>query len=81
MKRLALPLALLLIAAAAPLPSKRATLWWDDIRAIADDSTEGRETGSPGHLKAAAHVIARFKAIGARNLPASKPGAFTVITN
>jgi len=61
MKRFLLPLALILAAAE---PADRATLWWDDIRAIADDSTQGRETGSPGYLKAADHVIARFKAIG-----------------
>ncbi len=45
MKRLALPLGLLLTAAA---PADRAVLWWADISAIADDRTQGRETGSPG---------------------------------
>ena len=73
MKRPALPLALLFLLAAAA-PADRATRWWDDISAIADDSTQGRETGSPGYLKAADHVIARFKAIGLR--PAGVDGFF-----
>lgn len=58
-----------LAAAAAPAtaqPSRaaRAQAWWADISAIADDSTEGRLTGSPGYLKAAAYVEGRFKVLG-----------------
>ncbi len=47
----------------APL-SPQAQQWWADIAAIADDSTEGRLTGSAGYLRAADHVIARFRALG-----------------
>lgn len=51
-------------AAARPTPAARAQAWWADIAAIADDSTEGRLTGSPGYLKAAAYVERRFRALG-----------------
>ncbi len=51
-------------AAAQPAPSARAQAWWADIAAIADDSTEGRQTGSPGYLRAAEYVEGRFKALG-----------------
>jgi Zn-dependent M28 family amino/carboxypeptidase len=47
---------------APPAPvSAAAAQWWADIAAIADDSTEGRLTGSAGYLRAADYVIARFK--------------------
>jgi Zn-dependent M28 family amino/carboxypeptidase len=52
---------------AAPAPEKLSTeakQWWADISAIADDSTEGRQTGSPGYLRAADYVMSRFKAEG-----------------
>jgi Peptidase family M28 len=53
-------------AAAAPqaTSSSPATQWWADITALAADDMEGRETGSPGYLRAAGYVIARFKAEG-----------------
>ena len=27
--------------------------WWDHVKVLADDNMEGRDTGSPGHLRAA----------------------------
>jgi Zn-dependent M28 family amino/carboxypeptidase len=52
-------------AAAAPeATSREAAQWWADIAAIADDSTEGRLTGSRGYLRAADYVMSRFKAEG-----------------
>ena len=51
------------LAAVAPeTPSREAGQWWTDIAAIADDSTEGRLTGSRGYLRAADYVMSRFKA-------------------
>jgi len=44
--------------------SPAAAQWWADISALADDSNEGRLTGSAGYLRAADYVIARFKAEG-----------------
>ncbi|WP_132998613.1 M28 family peptidase [Luteimonas arsenica] len=36
----------------------------DDVRALADDRMQGRETGTPGHELAAEHVAARFADAG-----------------
>jgi Zn-dependent M28 family amino/carboxypeptidase len=41
-----------------------ATQWWADVSALASDSMEGRQTGSPGYDRAAAYVISRVKAEG-----------------
>src|SRR6202789_2284105 len=50
--------------ASADSVSKPAAQWWADITALAGDSTEGRETGSSGYMRAAEYVISRFKAEG-----------------
>jgi hypothetical protein len=57
--------------------SPAAAQWWADIAAIADDSNEGRLTGSAGYLRAADYVIARFKAEGLQ--PAGTDGFFQPI--
>jgi Zn-dependent M28 family amino/carboxypeptidase len=70
-------LALLLAATAAQAAepvSPRAAAWWSDIKAIADDRTEGRLTGSPGYNLAADYVISRFKALSLK--PAGDKGGF-----
>src|SRR5580692_6553628 len=51
-------------ASSAESLSKPAAQWWTDITALAGDSTEGRETGSSGYMRAAEYVISRFKAEG-----------------
>src|SRR5271169_5694163 len=51
-------------AASADSLSKPAAQWWADITMLAGDSTEGRETGSSGYMRAAEYVISRFKAEG-----------------
>lgn len=51
-------------ALAAGRLSPRAQAWWNDIKVIADDKTEGRQTGSHGYMLAADYVISRFKAEG-----------------
>jgi hypothetical protein len=40
--------------------------WWAHVRFLADDALEGRDTGSPGHRKAAEYVAARFREAGLR---------------
>ena len=55
--------------------SARAQSWWADIVAIADDRNEGRQTGSPGYLRAADYVIGRFRQEGL--IPAGERGGFT----
>lgn len=48
----------LLAAAAAPQDLEK------DVRALADESCEGRETGAPGEEKAARHIVAQFRQAG-----------------
>jgi hypothetical protein len=50
--------------ASADSLSRPAAQWWADITALAGDSTEGRETGSSGYMRAADYVISRFEAEG-----------------
>jgi Zn-dependent M28 family amino/carboxypeptidase len=38
--------------------------WWAHVRYLADDKLEGRLTGSPGYLEAAAYVARRFQEFG-----------------
>jgi hypothetical protein len=38
--------------------------WWSHVRFLAGDALEGRDTGSPGHHKAAEYVAARFAEAG-----------------
>ncbi len=35
--------------------------WWKHVRILADDSFEGRDTGSEGHRKAAEYVVQEFE--------------------
>jgi Zn-dependent M28 family amino/carboxypeptidase len=75
---LLLPLLLASTAATASPPpsalSPRALAWWQDIRVLADDNTEGRLTGSAGYLRAAEYVERRFKAEGLA--PAGEAGSY-----
>jgi Zn-dependent M28 family amino/carboxypeptidase len=41
-----------------------ATRWWSHVEALANDGMEGRDTGSPGHKRAAEYVAAQFKKSG-----------------
>jgi Zn-dependent M28 family amino/carboxypeptidase len=64
MKRF-LALAFLTLAATAVAAedlTPRAQRWWDDIKVLANDSMEGRQTGSQGYMRAAEFVIERFHA-------------------
>jgi len=38
--------------------------WWAHVRYLADDTLQGRLTGSPGYVAAAAYVAERFKEYG-----------------
>ena len=38
--------------------------WWAHVEALANDGMEGRNTGSPGHKRAAEYVAAQFKSAG-----------------
>jgi hypothetical protein len=38
--------------------------WWSHVEVLANDGMEGRNTGSPGHRRAADYVAAQFKQAG-----------------
>src|SRR5271165_5167182 len=46
--------------------------WWSHVAFLADDALEGRDTGSPGHRKAAEYVAKEFEKLGLR--PAGTAG-------
>jgi hypothetical protein len=46
--------------------------WWSHVAFLADDALEGRDTGSPGHRKAADYVAKEFEKLGLR--PAGTDG-------
>ncbi len=46
--------------------------WWAHIAFLADDKLGGRDTGSPGHRRAAEYVAAEFKRAGLK--PAGTKG-------
>ena len=48
--------------------------WWSHVEALANDGMEGRNTGSPGHKRAAEYVAAHFKKAGLE--PAGTDGFF-----
>jgi len=41
--------------------------WWEDVKVLADDKLEGRETGSPGLHLAQEYVIGQLKALGVKS--------------
>lgn len=51
------------VAFAKP-PSQAAQRWWSHVEVLGADDMEGRDTGSPGHQKAAEYVAAQFKQLG-----------------
>jgi Zn-dependent M28 family amino/carboxypeptidase len=43
---------------------KEGDRWWSHIQVLADDNMEGRNTGSPGHLRAARFLAGEFEHAG-----------------
>jgi Zn-dependent M28 family amino/carboxypeptidase len=77
--RLFLFLPLLSLAACATTTqpvsqAERAERWWSDVAALADDSMEGRLTGTPAYQRSADYVVAQARAIGLQ--PAGSEGFF-----
>ena len=60
--------AITLFAATAPGGAR----WWSHVEFLASDKLEGRNTGSPGHKKAAEYVAAQFERNGLK--PAGEQG-------
>ena len=75
--------AVCLLLAAAAVAQKPAKLlfdgktWWDHVKVVADDSMEGRETGSLGLRKAEAYAVEQLKRAGLE--PAGSDGFFQSI--
>jgi Zn-dependent M28 family amino/carboxypeptidase len=63
---LCLALAFLCGLASAQYPDWNALgkAWWSHVEYLADDSLEGRDTGSPGFEKAAAYMVDQFRGAG-----------------
>jgi hypothetical protein len=55
--------ALVVFAAPADIDTE-AERWWKHVEYLASDALEGRNTGSPGHRKAAEYVAAEFERAG-----------------
>src|SRR5437667_6488900 len=51
-------------AAASVVSDADADRWWSYVKVLADDSMEGRNTGSAGHKRAAEYVAAQFEIAG-----------------
>jgi Zn-dependent M28 family amino/carboxypeptidase len=62
----------LLTAASAPDFNALGKHWWAHIEYLASDDLQGRNTGSPGHLKAARYVAGEFERFGLK--PAGTSG-------
>lgn len=66
---MAAPVALLIASGAGAQPTDPDTrAWWDITTALSNDGMEGRDTGSPGHERAAKLVAARFERAGLKPL-------------
>lgn len=65
-----------IVANAAPTNTDeaRGKIWWSHVQVLADDSMQGRLTGSPGYMKAAEYVVSQFKSFGLQ--PAGVNGSF-----
>ena len=46
--------------------------WWDDVKQLASDDLQGRQTGSEGYRKAVQYVVDEFREVGAE--PAGTDG-------
>lgn len=47
-----------------PADQSAGQAWWAHVKALADDSMQGRLTGSEGYLRAARYVVSQFDAAG-----------------
>jgi hypothetical protein len=77
MKRLSFVVLLLFITPVVDAKSD-AERWWAHIAYLADDSLQGRETGSEGHHKAADYVADQFKKAGLK--PGGTNGYFQPVS-
>jgi Zn-dependent M28 family amino/carboxypeptidase len=74
---LVLPVALHAQASSASTPFNGNT-WWNHVKFLADDSLEGRDTGSEGLRKAQAYAVEQFKRAGLE--PAGTDGFYQPVS-
>ncbi len=67
-------LTLIPLAVAQQTPTPAAAPWWNETTALANDSMEGRDTGTEAYERAAKYVAAKFAASGLK--PAGDIGTF-----
>jgi Zn-dependent M28 family amino/carboxypeptidase len=81
-KQLVVPLLLFPIMLCAQTPTATShfdgTSWWTRVKFLADDSLEGRETGSDGLRKAEAYAVEQFQKAGLE--PAGSSGFYQSIS-
>ena len=81
-ERLIIALSLLAAGLTAADLTKEGNRWWSRIQVVADDNMEGRNTGSPGYLRAAQYVAGEFERAGLKPAGANssyfQPVKFTV---
>ncbi len=63
MKRAGLAIAVAIVVASATAAAD-GNSWWKHIEFLADDALLGRDTGSPGHKRAADYVAEEFRKSG-----------------
>jgi Zn-dependent M28 family amino/carboxypeptidase len=73
MRRMLLVAVLAMLAGTIGLRAD-AKRWWSHVEALANDGMEGRNTGSPGHKRAADYVAAQFQKDGLE--PAGANGGY-----
>ena len=58
-------------------PNDATRRWWSHVQALANDSLEGRDTGSEGYRQAARYVVAQFEGAGLK--PAGENGFYQTV--
>ncbi len=61
----------------ATQPDSATRRWWAHVTALANDSLQGRDTGSEGYRKAAAYVVDQFERSGLK--PAGEHGFYQTV--
>ena len=62
------------LGSAQAAPTFDGKSWWDYVKVLADDNMEGRETGSPGLVRASAYVVDQLRKDGLQ--PAGSKGYY-----
>ena len=71
MKRTGILIAALTVSLLGAPKVTDATRWWSHVLFLADDSLEGRQTGSPGHHRAAEYIATQFEKSGLKTVGGS----------